>query len=300
MTRSTAPPVSPATVPTARVRPVRWWASRRRCRISPTARSRRRRPTSTGTPSSTRADAIRGLDRAHAGLRRRADAAQIDAGGRLRPRISARIGAWPRGDLNFPRAFFTEKAFPENEVVYTSTDHRRRRGGASATKWSTSGASAPGTRSKRSCRSTSSSRTAPGTAASATSRWRSGGRSSPAAGAGTIAAAGGEVAFPTGDADRGLGNGYHVFEPFAMFGQALPHNAFVQLHGGLEIPSDSSKAPNEAYLRTAVGIHSHGRPRLRPRVVAAARGAAGARRSAATPSGTSCRSCRSACRRSST
>ena len=25
-------------------------------------------------------------------------------------------GSWPRGDLNFPRAFFTEKAFPENET----------------------------------------------------------------------------------------------------------------------------------------------------------------------------------------
>ena len=27
---------------------------------------------------------------------------------------------WPRGDLNFPRAFFTEKAFPENETVVTT------------------------------------------------------------------------------------------------------------------------------------------------------------------------------------
>ena len=24
--------------------------------------------------------------------------------------------SWPRGDMNFPRAFFTEKAFPENEI----------------------------------------------------------------------------------------------------------------------------------------------------------------------------------------
>ena len=36
--------------------------------------------------------------------------------------------SWPRGDLNLPRALFTEKAFPENEVVYTSTITRRRRG----------------------------------------------------------------------------------------------------------------------------------------------------------------------------
>jgi hypothetical protein len=27
---------------------------------------------------------------------------------------------WPRGDLNFPRAFFTEKAFPESETVWTT------------------------------------------------------------------------------------------------------------------------------------------------------------------------------------
>ena len=28
--------------------------------------------------------------------------------------------SWPRGDLNLPRAFFTEKAFPENEAVWTT------------------------------------------------------------------------------------------------------------------------------------------------------------------------------------
>ena len=28
--------------------------------------------------------------------------------------------SWPRGDLNLPRTFFTEKAFPENEVVWVT------------------------------------------------------------------------------------------------------------------------------------------------------------------------------------
>src|SRR5438128_8622011 len=28
--------------------------------------------------------------------------------------------SWPRGDLNFPRAFFTEKAYPESESVWTT------------------------------------------------------------------------------------------------------------------------------------------------------------------------------------
>ena len=38
---------------------------------------------------------------------------------------------------------------------------------------------------------------------------------------------------------RGLGNGYTVYEPFAMWGQMLPRNAFLQMHGGVELPTDS-------------------------------------------------------------
>ena len=37
---------------------------------------------------------------------------------------------WPRGDLNLPRAFFTEKAFPENETVWTTSLRRTRDGTA--------------------------------------------------------------------------------------------------------------------------------------------------------------------------
>ena len=39
-----------------------------------------------------------------------------------------------------------------------------------------------------------------------------------------------------------------------MFGQALPRNSFLQVHGGLEIPSNSDKGAREAYLRTALGF----------------------------------------------
>ena len=34
---------------------------------------------------------------------------------------SAQTPPWPRGELNLPRRFFTEKAFPENEVVLTTS-----------------------------------------------------------------------------------------------------------------------------------------------------------------------------------
>src|SRR5205823_14112521 len=33
--------------------------------------------------------------------------------------------AWPRGDLNLPRAMVTEKAFPENETVVTAAINAR-------------------------------------------------------------------------------------------------------------------------------------------------------------------------------
>ena len=43
---------------------------------------------------------------------------------------SAGDRSWPRGDLNLPRAFFTEKAFPENETVWTTGVHHFGRQGA--------------------------------------------------------------------------------------------------------------------------------------------------------------------------
>jgi mono/diheme cytochrome c family protein len=161
--------------------------------------------------------------------------------------------AWPRGDLNLPRAFFTEKAFPENEVVYTSSIQRgddgavgneivyeRRIGARNQLEvvvpvdlqridgdWSTG----------------------LGDVAMAFRRTVVASRRT-----GTIAAAGVEVVFPTGDESRGLGNGQHIFEPFAMLGQAFANNSFLQFHGGLEIPSDSAAGAKEAYLRSAAGF----------------------------------------------
>ena len=45
----------------------------------------------------------------------------------------------------------------------------------------------------------------------------------------------------------GLGNGYTVFEPFAMWGQVLPRNAFLQMHGGVELPSDSARGARKCF-----------------------------------------------------
>jgi mono/diheme cytochrome c family protein len=160
--------------------------------------------------------------------------------------------AWPPGDLNLPRAFFTEKAFPENEIVYTNTIARgdeailgnevvyeRRLGARNQIE-----AVIPVDRTKHD----GGWQAGLGDVAVAFRRTIVANRRS-----GTIAAAGGEVAFPTGDAERGLGRGYRVLEPFGMVGQSLPHNVFLQAHGGLEIPSDTA-ASTEVYLRSAAGF----------------------------------------------
>jgi hypothetical protein len=69
---------------------------------------------------------------------------------------------------------------------------------------------------------------------------------------GQISAAGLEVILPTGSESSGLGNGFTVFEPFAMWGQALPRNSYLQWHAGIELPSDS-RASREAFVRSAIG-----------------------------------------------
>jgi mono/diheme cytochrome c family protein len=160
--------------------------------------------------------------------------------------------AWPRGNLNFPRAFFTEKAFPENEAVLTTTFtggdarsignevvYERRLGPRNQFE-----AVLP----LESLKGPDGWAQGIGDVAFAVRR-----TVFSDVRRGSIAAAGAEVALPTGSVDRGLGNGFGIVEPFAMFGQALPRRSFLQLHGGLEVPTDSTKAPKEAYLRTAFG-----------------------------------------------
>lgn len=161
--------------------------------------------------------------------------------------------AWPIGDLNFPRAFFTEKAFPENETVLT-------------TSVSTKGDKAIGNELVYERRLGA--RNQLEVIVPMDFQQQANGQSwlkgigdlafalrrtfLASASSGTVAAAGAEMILPTGNVDRGLGNGHTVIEPFAMWGQALPRDSYFQMHGGIEIPTDGD-ATKEAYLRTAIG-----------------------------------------------
>ena len=161
--------------------------------------------------------------------------------------------SWPRGELNLPRPLLTEKAFPEDESVVTVTVdadgtgaftneflHEKRFGSRSQIE-----IVVPFTFRER-----------------ASGSWRGGVGDMAFAfkrvlfhslGSGSILSAVGEVVFPTGDADRGFGNGFTVFEPFVTYGQILPRESFVQFQGGFELPADRDR-PDEAFWRTALGM----------------------------------------------
>jgi mono/diheme cytochrome c family protein len=162
---------------------------------------------------------------------------------------------WPRGDLNFPRAFFTEKAFPESESIWTSTvqtkgakqqqnlftyEHRiQKRSMYEVTIPVGFMQSTPG------------------------GAWDRRGLGDVEFALrrdffhslehGAIFGAGGAVTLPTGKEETGLGEGVTVWEPFAMFDKAIGSAGFVQLHGGYMASSNRATVENETYLRQAWG-----------------------------------------------
>lgn len=160
---------------------------------------------------------------------------------------------WPRGDLNLPRGLFTEKAFPENEVLFFTGSRPgvagvnenivyERRFGSRGT-WELSVPLSLGQ-------------------TQAGGPWRRGlgdvevtVRHTLHASfeRGTIVAVGTAVTLPTGKESLGLGNGYMVYEPLLLAGQMLGANGFVQLQTGYEVVSDRQRGRNRTFARTAFG-----------------------------------------------
>ena len=160
---------------------------------------------------------------------------------------------WPRGDLNFPRAFFTEKAFPENEAVWETTFA----GGSEAAV-----GNALIFERRIGSRSQLELMVPLDLQRLEDGEWRAGLGDVAVAFKrslfaslehGRIGAAGAELILPTGQESRELDNGFAIVEPFAMWGQALPRSSFLQMHGGIELPTDTTRGGREAFLRTAIG-----------------------------------------------
>jgi mono/diheme cytochrome c family protein len=159
---------------------------------------------------------------------------------------------WPRGELNLPRAQVTEKAFPEDEAVLTTTVNAQGAGGISSNI----------TYEHRLSVRNQLEVALPFGFARDSGRWL-GGVGDIGFGlkrvllanfhTGSILSVQGEAILPTGDRNKGLGKGVTVFEAFATFGQILPAHWFLQLQSGTERPTNTTTAPAAVYWRGAIG-----------------------------------------------
>jgi mono/diheme cytochrome c family protein len=160
--------------------------------------------------------------------------------------------AWPRGNLNLPRAQITEKAFPEDETVITGTISAHGSPGIGSTLIYEKRIGATGGLEAivpfDFTRENGSWGTAFGDLALGYKQtlFHSLAR-------GSIFSAGGELSVPTGDAAAGSGGVSTVFEASAAYGQLLPASSFLQVHTGFELPAHPAEVSRVYFLRTAIG-----------------------------------------------
>jgi len=162
---------------------------------------------------------------------------------------------WPRGELNLPRAMFTEKAYPEDELVLTSGIALKGAGAITNEL----------VYEKRFGALTQIEISVPfdyqhGTPVDA--GWQLG-LGDLAFGlkrvllqslrTGTILSISGELGLATGDARRGFGLGTPTFAPYLTFGQIVTEAGFLQLQGGVELPFHTDRAEQDAFGRAAAG-----------------------------------------------
>lgn len=161
---------------------------------------------------------------------------------------------WPRGELNLPRPLLTEKAYPEDEAVLTSSvDVEDALGVANEFVYETR----VGARNQVEVVIPFGYRERPN------GTWTGGHLGDVAIGAkravyhsldaGSIVSLAGEVLIPTGASDQGFGAGTTVLEPFASVGQILPGGAFLHVQSGGEVPLIRGANTDELFLRGALG-----------------------------------------------
>ena len=159
--------------------------------------------------------------------------------------------SWPRGEVNLPRALITEKAFPEDETVWT-TEIDLEGPGAVMNEivfekrfWPRSQVEIlfPFGWYKE-------------------EEWKGGVGDIGLAfkhvlfdslRKGSIFGVAGEVFFPTGNKERGFGKGTTVFEGYAAYGQLLPSDFFLQAQAGFELPANNDVAEDEVFWRGVLG-----------------------------------------------
>jgi mono/diheme cytochrome c family protein len=161
--------------------------------------------------------------------------------------------AWPRGELNLPRPLVTEKAFPEDEVVLTTTLPAE---GAPAVGQEILYEKRFGARNQLEVKvpfqfERPAGRSWTGGVGDMALAWKRALLHS--IDSGSIFSVSGEARLPTGDKRRGFGKGVTVLETFATYGQLLPRESFAQFQGGVELPTHTDDAPRAAFWRGVFG-----------------------------------------------
>lgn len=166
---------------------------------------------------------------------------------------------WPRGELNLPRALFTTKAFPEDELVLTS---EIKTAGNDFIYNKLVYEQRIGARNQIEVALPFGWRQYDQTADPPKTDWESSIGDIALSGkrvlyasldTGAIVSVGGELFLPTGDEDKGFGTGTTVFEPYLAYGQILPRDFFLQFQGGGAISFNRDKADNELFWKLATG-----------------------------------------------
>lgn len=160
--------------------------------------------------------------------------------------------AWPRGELNLPRALATEKAYPEDEAVVSTAVNAR---------------GAPGflthiIHEQRFGQKNQIEIDVPINAQDENHTWY-GGVGDTTFGvkrvmfsslrSGSIFALQGSVLAPTGSRVRGFGAGTTTFETFAAFDQLFRTNTSIQTQLGADLPRHTQIAPQSIFFNTAIG-----------------------------------------------
>jgi mono/diheme cytochrome c family protein len=163
------------------------------------------------------------------------------------------LSCWPRGELNFPRALVTSKAFPEDEAVLSTSVALEGQGEILNKLIYETRIGARGTAEV----------VLPFGFLDFEEQGWTGGLGDLVLATkwalfysmqtGTIASAALEAVLPTGREDRGLGKGVTILEPFIAVGQRLPANGFVHLQLGAELSTDRDKAGHELFWRGVLG-----------------------------------------------
>lgn len=159
---------------------------------------------------------------------------------------------WPRGDLNLPLAFFTEKAYPEDEALVETTIAENGDAWTHKFIWE-----------QRFGRRNQMELSIPVTRADlgGSDGWTTGTGDIAVAvkhvvrhnfERGSILSVAGEVSLPTGDESKGFGSAHSVFESYVSYGKVIGTASFLQVQGIVEMPTGAG-SDNELVARAALG-----------------------------------------------